>query len=701
MLCLLLISSSKIHAQTTASFERDTAHTDSAADTLHDISTAEDKLTATTDSAASSDTAVTMGQPPNDSLRKQHTQTRLDSLKADSLRKAALKDSLLEMNAYYKGLYARFPEYVDSFYNPSHFYTWQLFNTDGSGISEALRFSPMAISTRFSLSSSLNRFLYYGFPSGFGAPVPETGIFPIGFDPVDGTDFFSNAEASRINFGGPGDNTIELHPYNITTPEMSIFWENGVFSENILDIRFARPLASNLQLGVFSSYRFLAHDEYSHRPGDIYNFFKNSYDFFGADTSAVANKGTNPLTDELAIGIHLEQYKDRDAKNYFTYEYSDIKDELLYQQQNSTMPSDTAPLLWERLTQYRNDIRFGMTGLGRGPLRGDMQLSVDRDVNKRHPLSGIYWDGSRKRQGALTRIGCLLKPYLLLGNDTLFADYLFDNSKKILYTNDRWHSTGHRTKTGYVHPFQMGTIQGLVKGSAGHRFLTIEDSSGHVWTWDAKVQGEVFNHTLNLFAQQDANPYEIPYDVSEKISGLVFDTYRAFGAEAFFAGKKLGLAVGYAYLDGIDSATVKHSWPHGIAPYEQPQSVFTIAPVFGKWHGLTFSSRWMISDTKPYTKSQTALTWDIVARGGRQHIILDLALDYWSERGDIRLGSPENRDIWSREIYDLYFKTTVHIKSFRLFYKIDNLLNRQIAYVPGYIMPGITFRWGFSWLIKG
>jgi hypothetical protein len=42
----------------------------------------------------------------------------------------------------------------------------------------------------------------------------------------------------------------------------------------------------------------------------------------------------------------------------------------------------------------------------------------------------------------------------------------------------------------------------------------------------------------------------------------------------------------------------------------------------------------------------------------------------------------------------------VHVKTFRFFSKIDNLLNRRIAYVPGYTLPGLTFRWGVAWFLQ-
>jgi len=106
----------------------------------------------------------------------------------------------------------------------------------------------------------------------------------------------------------------------------------------------------------------------------------------------------------------------------------------------------------------------------------------------------------------------------------------------------------------------------------------------------------------------------------------------------------------------------------------------------------------MLSEKRPFIKSKSILSYDINRSGKSLHMIFDLGFDYWSEREYMDYGGI---DIWNRPIYDLHLKTTAHIKTFRLFYKIDNLFNRKIAYLPGYYMPGLVFRWGFNWLIQG
>ena len=47
-----------------------------------------------------------------------------------------------------------------------------------------------------------------------------------------------------------------------------------------------------------------------------------------------------------------------------------------------------------------------------------------------------------------------------------------------------------------------------------------------------------------------------------------------------------------------------------------------------------------------------------------------------------------------------FSKAAFQFHSFRLFMRVDNVLNRKFAYVPGYFMPGLTFRWGFNWYFQ-
>ena len=69
---------------------------------------------------------------------------------------------------------------------------------------------------------------------------------------------------------------------------------------------------------------------------------------------------------------------------------------------------------------------------------------------------------------------------------------------------------------------------------------------------------------------------------------------------------------------------------------------------------------------------------------------------YWSPRTPVEFAG---RTWGTAPIIDIGTVVTAEIKQFRLYWKVDNILNRNNAYLPGYEMPGIIFRWGFSWTI--
>jgi hypothetical protein len=204
--------------------------------------------------------------------------------------------------------------------------------------------------------------------------------------------------------------------------------------------------------------------------------------------------------------------------------------------------------------------------------------------------------------------------------------------------------------------------------------------------------------SLHAFALRDRLPFVLPYDTLLGPWSSYDDIYSVYGAELSARYKKVGLTTGICAVSGMDTAEGGRFWPGGILPYAQPGLSAFVNPVLGRLLGFALSCRIMVSDKKPYVKSQTILSYEANPLQGKEHIVTDLMFDYWSVRDPISYGGI---DTWNRDLFNLSLKTSVHIQAFNLFYKLDNILNRKYAYVPGYFMPGITFRWGFGWLIQG
>jgi hypothetical protein len=295
----------------------------------------------------------------------------------------------------------------------------------------------------------------------------------------------------------------------------------------------------------------------------------------------------------------------------------------------------------------------------------------------------------------------LLRPSIGFRHDTLFSTYAIHRLDKLLYDTDRWLSYGFTVSFGYARGFEIGPLSCRLGGEVGQRMLAVDTLAGNVWRGHVDLRANAWGQELRLFGSIDAIPFEPPYEISQQVAGPLLDRYYAMGGEAFLHVRKAGLTLGYCYIPGIESSSVRHRWPQGLPPYPMPHSVVAVGPVVGRFLGFSLSGKLLYADTKPFVKAQAALSYEAHLRDNKAHVGVDLVLDYWGLRDPVAFGDPAQWGQWGREIYDLYLKGAIQIHNFRLFYKVDNLLNRRIAYEPGYFMPGLTFRWGFNWLIRG
>jgi hypothetical protein len=631
------------------------------------------------------DTAAKRNAVPTDSgpAASRHA---ADTFRADSLRAAALRDSLDSIKTASWRRYRDFPQTVDSIFAPWVVRQPQLFQSNASGMSERLRSAPLMIAAPFSLSSSMNRALYCGYPmpaSGPDYPAPGNRR---------GTDLAGITEYRSLSMDAASGMSAIYEPRGLPAPELLFLWETGVFSENILNVRFARPLSQHLQLAVASSFRYFSGTLFDHGSGDVYNFYRTMI----SDTSLIANIGRNPLVNEQNAGIRLAYSGSRWQQLYAAYRYSDTRNDL------QNVFADTAggwpQLRWERLTQYDNILEAGIERCGiAGPLFLDLNAGLDRNIHATAPLSLRLVADEGPRRGTDDRYRVGVRPGAGWASDTAWLEYLGIAVDRRMYDTVRWTSGFHQGSAGWEHAWSAFSA----RGSAGAALMTRGDSMEYAWQGSARVRGTLFGQDADLYLQRAASPYDPPSDPRERIPGPLLDTYWSAQVTLFLHARRLGLLLGYSMMQGIDSSTIMHSWPHGLPPYAAPGRVILLAPMIGRFGGCALMYRCFISDARPYIKSQTQFSYDARLRDGREHVLFDLLADYWSARDRRSVGDPRLWLRWERPVIDVSFKTSVQIQEFSLFLKADNLLNRSYAWVPGYVMPGLTFRWGFEWFIGG
>lgn len=637
----------------------------------------------------------------NDSpVEKALNDAKRDSLIQDSIQKARRRDLFIKTNTYYRKIYQQYPETVDSLYNPLVLHPFQIFQADGMNLSEIIHLHPSFITVPITLSSNLNRFLFYGLPAEHVSIYPGYSMFEHYIDPTVGHNLFSAAETKKLLFSMPGNIHHNLQPSSLAKGEVSILWESGVFKENTLNLRLARPFAKNFQVGIFSNYQHFKRDEFFHGAG-IYSFYRPIYENIGLDSSYVSGSGTNPLTNEHVSSVCMAwrakngtetrlSYKYADLHNDMATEYFDIKDTA------ANIP-DTFWLAWEKRSHYSHFVSSNVTSFPISKiLKIDAEAILQKNVSRITPLS-VGYNGKR---GENLLSGGAINPYFLLSKyDTISIRFSTQRDERFRYDESKWVTHYTRTAFKYIHNYNVRNFYGSLSGSFGYAFVKLNDKLEHIPLGKIFLSGTIANQNLRIFALQDILHPTVPYDTTFHIQpGYLTDRYQSVGAEGLFRYKKLGLLLGACLINKIDSSSVVKAWPNGVPPYEESRWVFMVTPLFGKWYGLSLSSQWLFSEKKPYIKSKSILSSHINREGKTLHLFFDLGLDYWSERDSIRYAGI---DTWHRPTLDLHLKTAVQIKTFRIFYKVDNILNSNFAYVPGYYMPGLIFRWGFNWLIQG
>ena len=624
------------------------------------------------------------GKPGPDSLQKTTAPTAAPGAlsHADSLAKTAVRDSLLLEKSKYLARFKKFPVSIDSLFSPTRLDQSYLFTSDAIGLSEAMRGCQQVVSVPFSLSSALNRSMIYGFPLPGLTLYSNESMLGENTNALKGSDAVTSMQLSNILLEPPLHVRYILHPSEPVVPETDIMWEHGVFNENIFCVRFTRPLSPDLSVGIFSNNRTFSPLTYATN-GNVKTF----YNYFVLDTSLISSGGKYPLVNEQNSGVRLVSNGKKGERRYLSLFYNDQHNEESYESNDS--------LKWEEIFQYGTNADAGITGMHikRFFLNVESRLLTEGHTRE-NPLTNHEYLG-RNNEYSLA-----VKPYLPLGADTLSLSAAAVRHDQTIYDNSKPAATNIDGALSYIHRFSpLYGMDASISGAIGQHYLKIDNGRhDHDWTWNVNAKINAGSRMLSVYSVHDFAPYPVMYDSTERSFGKFFDPYDAHGAELFAWYKKLGINTGLCAISGLSAADSSEIWPHNVLPYQQPRLSWVLAPLFGQWHGLSAASRWMFSDKRPYVKAQTSLSYQAHPINGKEHILLDLVLDYWSTRDTMTYGGASD---WNREIYNLYLNSAVQIKTFSLFYKIDNILNRNFAYVPGYRMPGITFRWGFQWLIQG
>ncbi|MFW5959534.1 MAG: hypothetical protein ACOCSE_00270, partial [Chitinivibrionales bacterium] len=647
------------------------------ADTLQ-----EEETTDTLTETAEKDLSEITASSDKDSSSSKDSLSDADSLE---LRKKYSLNNTRFFNMY--STYSDSPDSLFPLYQCSPFF---LYKTDDQSISMPLSRFPGYIRTEFTPSSQLNRALLYGMTAPVNSVRFNSSPFRSGENSTRGMDMFSTSGTKRIIHKKTTADFF-LDPAQISKPELVFLYDTGPYRKHTLDLRFSRLITEKLRIDLLSNFRHLGGEDFSHDRGNLYGSYKPIYRNLGIDTALLCHDGYMPLSNEHSVTLNSEYNLDNGDLN-LSYSYQDLENDIAFIPEYSF-----DSLSMQRVSQYHHKAEFSIQDVK----AGDLSFSLHGKFSKNHRNFRIpegydssYFHGTAGKRfqggyGAVTYTPEKIQSFTLnLKTTRSVFNSVLDHSKTV-----------HLTKPKVLYSFDLQNPDILIELSTGPVLLNMNDSLENRITWDIYAASSFSLFDINFHAaQRSINPVIPPDNASFSDTtdyfpkGTVLDMYRLYKAEIRLNAKKAGITGGIMYVKGISWRSVYSAWPDSRPPYPNPDLAFFVEPFLGRWNGFSLSSKWVISTEKPFLKSDSHISYLLNSEHNNRHLLFDLGFEYWSPRSKMyrEMEEPDYR-----EFYNLYFKNTVQINSFRLFYKIDNIFNRRFTQVPGYYHAGLSFHYGF------
>lgn len=667
------------------------------------------------DSTLVDTTIITEDITPKDSLEVLDSTHQDSSISSDyktsklkEQKEKALKDSVeferkkastVLRNTLEKGIMTIQPTQVDSIITYDKIYPHQVMQTDGLNFSDVLNKNPQFLPVFRNITSCYNNSLYWGIPIPILDLKSSDEMVTEYPYRVPYAERFSPKEVYSVELESD-EIKPNLFPQNFLVPHTSFLWEGGIrgFKANMLNVRFTRPMSERVQLGVFTNYQHLDRKNYSHDNGNINSFYKGIYkNPFDAPMKLVSDTGTNPYTNEFAASAKLLYTAPKGSKTRFSYSYSDLRNDI---PKVVTDTTDSSAILWKEDINYIHRLKGSLTDFKlNSKIYVNGQLFLTQHKNRLYPT---HFNDNLGYQGNKLSAGGGLKPYILINEkDTASIKFTAQRDATERYSTQRFISQDIRATAEYFKNYSFGIFNGNASLEAGGIFIKMNDKreTKHHIAFNSDIN--IGKQRLSLNASSTVMPPQIPFDTEIPIiPGYLVDSYYSFGGDLLLNKGPHSVLLGYKGIRNLKARTDSLFWSPGLPPYKTAPNNFIFAPSIFTGKKVSLSSTWIFADSKPYVKSKSSLLFHIHKKGRVQHTFLSFDFMYWSQK-DSTLFAPTDNGEWYREVYDINFHATVQIKTFRLYYKVDNFINRQNTYIPGFYMPGLILRWGFNWQITG
>jgi len=620
----------------------------------------------------------------------------------------ALRDSLFAQLAIQESYYSeRFFDNATLF-SPNRILQQSFFGSDWFNWTDALRGNPNFVPVYHSPDFPINRALW----RGYTIPL-QYGLLNRLYSPTLPWEQYDLLEVREAQISPSGIITPTVFDGRTVTPDVYFAWQGGLFDGNMLNFRMMRNLSHKLSLSAFTSHSDLKRTNF-YRVGGIAPMFRTYY----SDTTKTVIRGYNPLSHYNKSGFAFD-YKD-DIRVNFRYSYSDLRFDLPYLT-NSNLAIDTSrqegsrlPIAWNESRNFLHQIdgtleiplgdKFLLRNIGRLETAGQSEIPITRTI-----LGDFATMGNRQNntvQAAGSQLFFAPAP-----NDSVSIQ--FSVNRHISEAHGITHTVAHHTKIIAENKFMLPGSDNLsIKTSGGIQFVRANASEIETKPLGlAEIELQTGRLQTQLWGKYDIVPlnFSAPfvYDYYYRLA----DGYFGFGANLRYQFPNASIHGGYSQIN-ISAPLATYKFWQADQPYFSPQNVFSLGGNLGEIGRFSLFTNWFLSDEMPYAKSFSGLRFRFNKPSQVRQFYAETFYNYWSPRS-IWTGAWLNLEDftkpyyigeyphWNRSIHDVSLKFAAEIHTFRIFWKIDNFLNRSNSYVPGYIMPGIIFRWGFSWNILG
>ena len=580
-----------------------------------------------------------------------------------------------------------------------HFFGDDLFNW-----TDVLRRNPNFVSIYYSPDYPMNRALFRGhlIPMDYGLlnrlHSPTLPIYHYDLLEIQEFEILPDGRIKPTLFTGQ---TI--------TPEVFFAWQGGLFRGNMLNFRVMRNLSQNLAMTVFFSHSNLQRMQFYHG-GGIANMYRT---WHRSDTTRISTYGHNPLSHYNRSGFAFNY--DKNIRVNARYSYADIRQDLAFHT-NDTLSSDTIfKLAYNESRNFLHQIeatieipfgeRFLWRNLGKIESSAQREIPISRTVGGRLATEGST--GNKTLQSAGMQF--LFAP---VPHDTISIQYAVN--RFISETSGITDTVSHHTRIIAENKFTTPNFDRItLTANGGINILKANSSDNDVFpTYLATAVFSLGNFSTQLYSRLEVAPMtnnRRKYGDSRNFFILQSpENYVLHGINLHYQFPIASIHGGFSTMQGYGSS--RSFWHNEETPYRSnPVNVLSTGFSLGQIGPISMFSNWFFNDTEgPHTNSFSGVRFHFNREGMARHFYTDITHNFWGDRylGIIAFdrGAPVylgDNPHWGRRIHDISIKLAAEIETFRVFWKIDNFLNRTSSFVPGYVMPGLIFRWGFSWNILG